>query len=277
MYKIGLSSSGKVICEELFESYQKAGIYGMEVTGLYENQINYDFNNIKKMADSFGVKLWSHHLPFKPFDLIDLADRKLCENTVKIMGELIKKSGSAGIDKFVVHSSGIVKRDLLSKEEIHDKMECAKESLADLAEIAHAAGGNVCVENLPPICLPTSVEEVRELVSADDRLRVCVDTNHMLEGTPVDFIKGLADRLVTLHISDFDFENERHWMPGRGVINWQEVYATLKEVNYSGIWLYEIGPKSGDRIYECKDFVQNANDIFENKELGLYGIKNPEK
>ena len=140
MYKIGLSSSGKVIGEELFESYQKAGIYGMEVTGLYENQLKYDFNNIKKMADKFGVKLWSHHLPFKPFDLIDLAHRNLCRNTVKIMGEFIKKSGSVGIDKFVVHSSGIIKRDLLSKEELHDKLECAKESLASLAEIAQEAG-----------------------------------------------------------------------------------------------------------------------------------------
>ena len=50
----------------------------------------------------------------------------------------------------------------------------------------------------------------------------------------------------------------------------------LKEVDYSGIWLYEIGPKSNGRIYECKDFAQNANDIFENKELGVYGIENSE-
>lgn len=273
MYKIALSSSGKVIDEKLFESYKEAGIHAMEITGPFDAQMNYDMDYIKKSADKFGVKLWSYHLPFKPFDIIDLSDRNLCKNTIKIMGDLIKRAGNYGIDKYIVHSSGIIKRDELSKQELHDKMECSKESLAALAQIAQEAGGNVCVENLPPICLPTTVDEVKELLSADSRLRVCVDTNHMLPGNPVDFIKGLADKLVTLHISDYDLVNERHWMPGQGVVNWQDVYNALKEVNYSGLWLYEIGFNSNGRIYNCKDFVQNAKDIFENKELGVYGIE----
>ena len=273
MYKIALSSTGKVIDEKLFESFKEAGIHAIEISGLFEDHMNYDMGHIKKAADKFGVKLWSYHLPFKPFDIIDLSKRELCKNSVKIMGELIKRAGDYGIDKYIVHSSGIIKRDELSQDEFHDRMECSKESLAALAEIAHRAGGNVCVENLPPKCIPTKVDEVRELLSADDRLRVCVDTNHMLPGNPVDFIKGLADKLVTVHISDYDLINERHWMPGQGVVNWQEVYNGLKEVNYSGLWLYEIGYKSNGRIYSPKDFVQNANDIFENKKLGVYGIE----
>lgn len=29
----------------------------MEITGLYENQLQYDFNNIKKMAEFMNVKI----------------------------------------------------------------------------------------------------------------------------------------------------------------------------------------------------------------------------
>ena len=84
----------------------------------------------------------------------------------------------------------------------------------------------------------------------------------------VDFIKNVGDKIITTHISDYDFVNERHWIPGEGDIDWLELYNALKEVNYKGVWLYETGlrpPKSiirRDLTY--KDLYENANQIFNN-------------
>ena len=57
-----------------------------------------------------------------------------------------------------------------------------------------------------------------ELISADDRLRVCFDTNHLLKESIIDFIYNVGDKIITTHVSDYARENERHWLPGEGVI-----------------------------------------------------------
>ena len=39
---------------------------------------------------------------------------------------------------------------------------------------------------------------------------------------------------MTLHVSDFDGVDERHWMPGKGIVDWNDVIAALVEVGYEG-------------------------------------------
>lgn len=279
MYKIGLSCTGKDFGPELFESYARAGITGMEISRGYEGSNAMDFKAVEKWSRDTGVLLWSFHLPFKPFDLIDISafDPALRQSSVAYLSELMQKAGDIGITKFILHSSGITKREA----NIRGRMECAKESIALLAEAAERAGGVLCVENLPPICLACDIAQVRELADVDPRLKICFDTNHLLSDDPLDFIRAFGDRIVTIHVSDYDFIFERHWMPGEGKIDWQSIYHTLREVGYKGLWLYEIGfaiPKTilRDRPFTCEDFVRNADEIFTGKPLTVIGKPNPE-
>lgn len=279
MYKIGLSSSGKELGPALFESYARAGIAGMEISRGYEGSNTLDFKATEKWARDAGVTLWSFHLPFKPFDLIDVSafDPKLRKSSVAYLSELIRKAGDIGINKFILHSSGITRQET----NIPGRMECAKESLVLLADAAEQAGGTLCVENLPPICLACDIAQVRELADVDPRLKICFDTNHLLSDDPLDFIRTFKDRIVTIHVSDYDFIFERHWMPGEGKIDWQSLYHTLQEVDYNGLWMYEIGfaaPKTilRDRPLTCEDFSRNADEIFTNKPLTVIGTPNPE-
>jgi sugar phosphate isomerase/epimerase len=71
---------------------------------------------------------------------------------------------------------------------------------------------------------------------------VCLDPNHLLGESHSALINALAGKIVTTHISDYDFLEERHWMPGEGKIDWPRLVAALKEVGYSGPFLYEISP-----------------------------------
>lgn len=279
MYKIGLSSSGKVLGPALFESYAKVGIAGMELSLGYEGSQTQDYKAVAQWAKDTGVTLWSFHLPFKPFDLIDISafDPTLRKNSVAHLSELIKRAGDIGITKYILHSSGITKKET----NLRGRMECAKESLPYLADAAESAGGVLCVENLPPICLASNTEEVKELTDVDSRLRVCFDTNHLLGEDPLHFIRALGDKIVTIHVSDYDFIFERHWMPGEGKIDWQSLYHALQDAGYDGLWLYEIGfaiPKTilRDRELNCEDFARNADEIFHNKPFTVLGRPNPE-
>ena len=87
-----------------------------------------------------------------------------------------------------------------------------------------------------------TAEELAELISANDKLRVCFDVNHLLQGTHTDFLKTVGHRILTVHISDYDFKDEKHWFPMQGEINWRMLQSALELADYTGPFLYETMP-----------------------------------
>lgn len=271
MYKIGLSTTGEKICEQTIKMYADAGLEYIEISCSREETDNINFDILKEWTDKYGVKIWSLHLPFYPFDVIDISNEKLADYTVCYLSNLIKKAGKIGIDKFIIHASG----EPIDEADRQKRMEIAKKSLASLCEVAKAAGGTICVEDLPRTCLGRSASDILELLSAHSDLRACFDTNHLLGESNIDFIKAIGDKIVTLHVSDYDFVNERHWLPGEGKNDWQGILKALKEINYSGIWLYEINMGCPNTIIRprrltVEDFQRNAKEVFENKEITVF-------
>lgn len=130
----------------------------------------------------------------------------------------------------------------------------------------------LAVEDLPRTCLGNTADEIAELISGNSKLRVCLDTNHLLHESNIDFIKKLGSKIITLHVSDYDYENERHWLPGEGKIDWNGVLDALSAVNYNGVWMYEISYECPNTIKRPRDltpddFVRNAKELFERKPL----------
>ncbi len=276
MYTIGLSSCSKELNRELFEQYQKAGIGAMELSYEREEYALLDFEEVGRLAKEYSVTLWSLHLPFGPFEEIDLSRRETRAYTLAYYEELIRKGSEIGIKTYVVHPSA----EPIADAERRNRMDCAKESLALLAETAKKYGAIIAVEDLPRSCLGRNAAEIQELISAHSELRVCFDTNHLLNEDPVDFIYAVGDKIITTHVSDYDFVNERHWLPGEGKLDWNGVIKALKEVGYKGVWLYEIGfacPNTilRDRALVCADFVRNANELFTGKPITVFSNPKP--
>lgn len=268
MYRIGLSSCGKIISNELFSEYRSASITDMEISARIEELKRLDLAEICETAARYDVRIHSLHLPFMPFSEFDISSAALSEQTVEYLSALIRRAGEAKIKLFIIHPSA----EPIEEADRAARIEIAKRSLVRLAEEAAAFGGVIAVENLPRTCLGRNCDEILQLISADERLRVCFDTNHLLSEDPVHFIRTVGDRIVTTHVSDYDLKNERHWLPGEGVTDWNAIYAALREVGYNGPWLYELGfdaPKTilRERALTCADFVQNANEIFEGKPI----------
>lgn len=273
---IGLSSCGKRLDEELFKSYISSGITHMEISEGKAACEAMDFDRIAELAKNSGVILWSFHLPFAPFSEIDISNPDLAGATVDYYLGLIKKATAIGIEKFIVHPSG----EPISPEDRPLRLACAKKHLALLAQKAAELGAVICVEDLPRTCLGNCSAEMLELLSAHSALRSCFDTNHMLSEDLVGYANAVGDKIVTLHVSDYDFANERHWLPGEGDVDWKELYAAIKATGYSGPWLYELGFECPatilrDRDLTCADFARNANEIFEGKDLTVIARRKP--
>lgn len=82
---------------------------------------------------------------------------------------------------------------------------------------------------------------------------MCFDTNHSLCQTNEDFIRLIKGRIVTLHVSDYDFVDEQHWLPLQGKINWKSIINELKKVGYDGIFTYEVPSKDSVTVAEIKE------------------------
>lgn len=270
--KIGLSTCGsKPIDDSLFLGCAEAGIGCVEITlnhGLYDG---FDYEAAMKLAEKYSVEIWSCHLPFSPFATNDISstDEEKRQNSIALQKSIIQRAGDAGIRRFIIHPSG----ERIEFPERRSRLLCSKDSLSVLADEAEKFGAIICAEDLPRTCIGRSSYDLCELTKDDDRLKICFDTNHLLGEYIPDFIRKVGRKIVTTHISDYDFIDEKHWLPGEGLIDWNELYSGLLEVGYDGPWLYEVSftdsPKcfTRERAISFGDIARNANEIFEGKPL----------
>ena len=271
--KIGRFSGGAPT-RELFAASKESGIEVMELSvgNKREQHDAIPLADVKRWADEFGVELWSYHLPFFVFNIASL-NKERRSNAVETYGELIARAREIGIRHFVVHPSA----EPHTQEERPDRIAACKESLVKLAEIGRRNDAIIAVEDLPRTCLGNCSAELLDLISVDDGLGICCDTNHLLGEDLIEFISKVAHRVVTTHISDYDFIDERHWLPGEGKVDWKAVYKTLCEGGYTGPWLYELGFATPTKTLHrprnltCADYVRNAKEIFAGKPITVIG------
>ncbi len=275
--KIGFSLCSKPYDAAAMEHYARAGIEAVEFSFATDVYATYDFAEGAKLARACGMDPWSAHLPFLPFQSNNIAslDPQVRKNTLAYQSDLLRRFGEAGIPLAVIHPSG----EPNAPEKRAEMIECAKDSLAALAEVAAREGITLAVEDLPRTCLGNTAEEIAELITADSRLRVCFDTNHLLTQDNDQFMRALKDKIVTLHVSDYDFINERHWLPGEGKVDWVRFMDVLDEIGYDGVFMYELGFAAPQTILRprdltAEDFVRNAKELEARAPLTVIGRPN---
>ena len=72
-----------------------------------------------------------------------------------------------------------------------------------------------------------------------EQIRICVDVNHFLQEKSEDGVLALGSRIITTHISDHDYIDERHRLPGQGSIDWMALIAAFEKIGYTGVFNYE--------------------------------------
>jgi len=249
-----------------------AGIKAIELSYAYPLYPEVEWNNIQKYSKQNGIALRSLHLPFEhqktnPAHL----DPAVRAETLRYDGELAKKAADIGVKVLVVHPSG----EPIGEDERAESMKRSKEWLSKLTDFADTLDMRVAVENLPRTCLGRNAADMIELLE-DPRLYACFDTNHLLMDSHAELIKAVSGRIVTLHVSDYDFINERHWLPGEGKINWPELIAALERADYNGPWLYEVSRIPEKTIVRrqlvWRDFADNHAALMTGKQPERFGF-----
>jgi sugar phosphate isomerase/epimerase len=188
------------------------------------------------------VRLHSVHLPYGRALDLSQPDADAREAALATTARNLRLAAALGAPLVVVHPSA----EPIPDAERGARLDAARRSLAALARAAADDGVRVAVECLPRTCLGNTAAELRAIVDALDPAAagVCLDVNHLNLREP-DLgaaVAALAPRLLTLHCSDNDGVDERHWLPGAagGVVDWTAFLSALRAGGYAGPFLYEV-------------------------------------
>lgn len=196
-------------------------------------------------VNSIHVPYYSPNAPTFTFCTIsddDAASRRLAMEMVDLcLDSLVTLGGSY----LIVHPSGEPIAEAGAERE--EKLDLCRRNLSILAERAEGTPAMLAAECLPRTCLGHNSRELISIVDGvgSKALGVCLDVNHAnLYEDVLEATRRYGERILTLHISDNDGLDDRHWLPTRGVIPWQAWAAALSEVGFRGPLTYEIVPRA---------------------------------
>lgn len=205
---------------------------------------------LKATADSFGYTISQGHLSFLerqgfPGFLVE-------DGALERLKPELDMFAAAGISKAVLHLGG--------GKELPEEERYARwiKYVSILSQYVEGTGVTLCLENLPSIKPTRTAESLLQVISdaGDKNLAICLDTGHLhltnsrghTNQSHSSFIRTAGDYLQALHIVDNNGLGDTHQMPfsARTGVDWVDVMAGLKAIDYKGLFNLEIlGERGG--------------------------------
>ena len=211
--------------------------------------------SVREKLDGSLVNINSIHAPFGAQVDISRLDNGGQEFALREVGKAISMAQRLGAGIVVLHGSA----EPIEEDERPKRIAQSRLSLDVLSRQAQASGVRLALELLPRTCLGNTADEL-QLLLADvppEHAGFCLDTNHPADPRQLPgIVKQLAERIITLHVSDYDGIDEKHWMPFRGVVDWAAFANALRDIGYSGAFIYETKPEA-DTMEERLKMIQS--------------------
>lgn len=256
--------------EQALDIVATVGFPQVEVSGLYphlEHRLTgKGLSNFLSGVESRGLKVRTMHAPSGRTTL-GTTDPEWREQAVATLHDYILFLSDLGGTDMVIHP--IPNPKVVENANSPETAELVKEgvfiSLDRLVPVAQKVGVRINLENLPYHCnYPyRTMAELRLLVDPypTEHLGLILDTGHVgvLGNEIVDEIRSAGSRLKGTHLHDVEgTENGTdHRGPTRGFLNWDDLFGTLEEIDYSGPYTFETSvPAVGETPEELATFAR---------------------
>ncbi|MBQ8087173.1 MAG: sugar phosphate isomerase/epimerase [Clostridia bacterium] len=181
------------------------------------------------------LKILSAHTPFGPAADPSSANSAQRRESIALEKRVLDQIADWGISIAVLHASF----EPIGDDERASRLAIARDAVAELGEYARDRGVTLAVEELPRTCLGNCSQEMLYLTDCGTLAQMNFDFNHLLKETHEHFIDAVAPYIVTTHLSDYDFVDEKHWMPGVGQVRWKQVIEYIQAHGYTGQFMFE--------------------------------------
>ena len=194
---------------------------------------------LKPYIESGAVSFPSVHMPAwysseAPAQENDF-ERNMC---VRRFINFIETAAPLGMKNLTIHP-GIAPEG----QTLESAITFLRKTLEDLVPTVEKYGMSLNLELCPRRSiskLPENMEKVMK--DMPDCVGVCFDVNHPNEywRQIPEWIARLGKYIRTFHISDCDEFDECHWMPGVGVLDWENIMKEIRKLNQDFLLIYEI-------------------------------------
>ncbi len=226
---------------------------------------------LKKQADGVGIEL-TYSLGLDPRYDVSSLDENVRKGGVAYLQNIIKKIAVGGgtLLSGVSYAGWGVPNVIIDNKEPY--IEQSVKSMKEIIKTAEEYGVTYCVEavNRFETCIINTAAEALDYIKRVDspNIGVLLDTYHMNieESSISDAIRLVgAKNLKSFHTG----ENNRT-APGRGHLNWDEIFSTLSEIGYEGRIVSEPfvmqGGEVGKDIHVFRDLIENPCEATIDKE-----------
>lgn len=240
---VSLHTLSKELTDDVREAVNLSHIATFEVfADLFTHGDNANTRRLlKEMLASGGRRAASIHARFGGACDFSNLDETAFRNALKEAHASIALAVEYDAPIIVVHASA--EPIPILPEQRDQRLAQARRALAELADTCRMKHKKIAVELLPRTCLGNTVSELLGLIDGfgEETMGVCLDVNHLMDRYRdlSSVILRLKRRLIALHLSDYDGIDEKHWLPGSGVIDWSACIKALRAADYSGPFNYE--------------------------------------
>ncbi|MBR2022946.1 MAG: sugar phosphate isomerase/epimerase [Clostridia bacterium] len=219
--------------------------------------------SIKKHADANGIKL-SYSLGLNPKYDVANRDKAVRDGGVEYLSNIVRKIAVMEGELFsgVTYAGWGIPNHFVDDREKEDLFCRSVESMRQVMKVAEKEGVTVCCEAVNRFESPlinTAAEAIRYADMVDSKnIGIHLDTYHMNieENNIGDAIRLVGSRLRHFHTG----ENNRN-VPGRGHLDWDEIFQALKDIHYKNDIVSEPFLQMGD---EVGYYIRVWRDILEN-------------
>ena len=226
----------------------KAGFFYIEIWAdqvhLDPRNISEDVEHIHEVLHDLNLSVCSMHLPCTGIR-IDDPNKSVNRSSIHLLKRALKSCSYVGGEIAVMHPSS--RESGVDQETFETYRMNLEGSIKELLLYAKELNVKLALENVPNssgrrFC--SSMAHLKGLVEEinDQYLGLCLDTSHCLLNR-LDLsseVKQCAGHLLTIHASDGDGHEDRHWIPTKGVLNWDRFLADLKSIDYQGMFMLEV-------------------------------------
>jgi sugar phosphate isomerase/epimerase len=217
--------------------------------GPFDN-IGADYHDVPAMVRDAGLRMDNAHLPY------DYPNLLWCDSD--LIRDAVVAQHIRWLDECVAHGFDTVVMHITTGSQARDPAGEGIDAIRRIVEAAEQRNLVVAIENVRS-------RRHLDLVFAEiesDHLAFCYDSSHDRLWNPdrAWLLRWLGNRLAVTHLSDNDGQEDRHWLPGEGVIDWNKLATVFPHESYRGCIHLEVLPGGGSASLSPEAFVAKAHE-----------------